>query len=159
MNGAVHNKRHNKFLRKDQKNAFYIKIHGGDHPDRLPNMVRLERKDDINSKNGEKSDRWIARVIIKEADETGANWFKPYNDSESSSSVIIVPDTRWKQKLGVVKGERDRIQKEMEKLRFQQQQQLKLNQMKKRLMHDNYDVNDNFYRLKQNEVNDFLNMV
>ena len=111
-------------------------------------MVRLERKNE----NQDKNDRWVARVIIKQADESGSDWFRPYKDSESSSSVIIVPDTRWKRKLGVVEGERERIQKEMEKIRFQQQQQIKLNKMKKRLLHESNDINDKKYKVKKIKV-------
>ena len=148
VNGAVHRKKQNKSLYKDGKNAFYIRIHDGDSNPQLPSMVRLERK----KENQNKSDRWVARVIIKQEDESGADWFRPYKDSESSSSVIIVPDTRWKRKLGVVEGERERIQKEMEKIRFQQQQQQKLNKMKKRLLRDHNDVIDKKYRMKRINV-------
>ena len=112
-------------------------------------MVKLEKKRPTDN-NGD--NRWVARVIIKEPDETGASWFKPYNDSESSSSVIIVPDTRWKRKLGVVEGERVRIQKEMEKFRFHQKQQLKLDQLKKRLQCGTYNVAEKLYRFKQIKV-------
>ena len=139
----MHRKHLNKSLYNNGRNAFYIKVHSGEPNQDLPSMVKFERKKKEN-------DRWVARVIIKQSEE--GEWYKPYNDSESSSSVIIVPDTRWKRKLGVVEGERERIQREMEKLRFQQQQQIKLNQMKKRLIHGNYDVTDSQYRFTKNEV-------
>ena len=108
-------------------------------------MVKLERKH-------ESEDRWVARVIIKQPDDPSMEWIRPNNDTESSSSVIIVPDTRWKQKLGVVAGERERIQKEMEKIRFQQQQQIKLNKMKNRLHRDHRDVIDETYHVKRGKV-------
>ncbi|XP_076800734.1 uncharacterized protein LOC143445483 isoform X2 [Clavelina lepadiformis] len=130
VNGAVHNKRKNNTIYNNGRNVFYINVRGGDSNSNGPETIKLERKRDMGPNGG---DRWVARVIIKEPEEPAPNG-SCKNDTESSSSVIIVPDDRWKRNQGgVVAGERERIHREIENTHRRQKQEEGLKQLRRRL--------------------------
>jgi len=127
VNGSVRHKRKKHFLYQESKNAFYIKFRGAGKNKTVRNdgevagMIKFEKKQTKTSSRGETVDRWTARVIIKNPEETGDN--SRVSNTNSTSSVVILTENRWPRKTGVAESERERLQLEMKRARQEQNAQ------------------------------------